>query len=252
MTIDRPRDEMIPSLRRLMREAFGDTDAFLDDFFDVAYSPDRARVAALDGEVIGALYWFDAEVDGKRLAYLYAIATAKSHRGRGVCGRLMEDTHAHLARLGYAGALLVPSEPSLFGFYARFDYAPCAPMQILTCSAGSESASLCRVSAEEYGARRKALLPRGGVWQDGVWLCFLERQSDLYAGDGFVLAARKEGDALIADELLGDLSVAPRAVRVLGCCDGRFRVAGGESFAMCRFLGDAEFAMPTYFALAFD
>ncbi len=252
MTIDRPHEGLIPSLRRLWREAFGDTDAFLDDFFAVAYSSDRARCAVEDGAVVGALYWFDAEVEGQKIAYLYAIATAKSHRGQGVCRRLMENTHAHLRALGYEGALLVPSEPSLFAFYARFGYAPCAPMQTLSCSAGAESVSLRRVSAEEYAARRASLLPRGGVLQEGVSLRFLESLTELYAGDGFLLAAHKEGDTLVAAELLGDHSLAPRAVRTLGCRDGRFRIAGGEPFAMVRPLGDAPVAPPSYFAFAFD
>ena len=252
MTIDRPHAGLIPSLRRLMREAFDDTEAFLDDFFAVAYSPDRARCAVENGEVIGALYWFDAEIEGRRLAYLYAIATAKSHRGQGVCRRLMEDTHAHLQALGYDGALLVPSEPSLFDFYARFGYVPCAPMHVMTCEAAGEGVAVRRVSAEEYAAYRTSLLPRGGVWQDGVSLRFLETQSDLYAGDGFVLAVQKEADALIANELLGDASVAPRVVRALGFRDGRFRLAGGEPFAMICPFGGAAIPAPTYFALAFD
>ncbi len=252
MTIDRPSEALIPSLRCLWREAFGDTDAFLDAFFNEAYSPDRARCAVEDGEIVGALYWFDASVEGQSFAYLYAIATAADRRGQGICRRLMEDTHAHLASLGYEGALLVPSQASLFDFYARFGYVPCAPMQALTCHAAEQGIPLHRVNAEEYGARRAALLPRGGVRQEGVSLRFLEQQSNLYAGDGFVLAARKEGDVLVATELLGDLSVAPRAVRALGCREGRFRIGGGEPFAMVRPLGDAPVESPTYFAFAFD
>lgn len=252
MTIKQPYEGLIPSLRRLMREAFDDTEEFLNDFFALAYSPDRARCAVEDGEAVGALYWFDADLEGRRIAYLYAIATAKSHRGQGVCRRLMEDTHAHLVRLGYEGALLVPSEPSLFGFYARFGYAPCVPMHVITCEAAGEGVPIRRVSADEYAALRAALLPCGGVRQDNVSIRFLESQSDLYAGDGFVLAVQKEPDTLIADELLGDASVAPRAVRALGYRDGRFRLSGGEPFAMIRPLGGVTIPMPSYFAIAFD
>ena len=256
MTIDRPSAALIPSLRRLWREAFGDTETFLDDFFALAYSSDRARCAVENGEAVGALYWFDAEVEGQRLAYLYAIATAADRRGQGICRRLMEDTHTHLSALGYAGAILVPSEPSLFDFYARFGYAPCAPMHVMTCEAASEAVTLHRVSAEEYGALRDAHLPRGGVRQEGVSLRFLACQAELYAGDGFVLAARKEADALVAAELLGEPrklpALAPAILRALGCRTGRFRIGGGDAFAMIRPLTDVPVKKPSYFALAFD
>ena len=254
-TIEKPTPALLPSLRRLWREAFGDGDAFLDDFMRTAFSPDRARCVTEAGEAVAALYWLDASIDGHRIAYLYAIATKQSHRGRGLCRLLMEDTHALLARAGYDGALLVPSEPSLFDFYARFGYAPCAPMRILTAAAAPSpyALSVRRITAEEYGVWRTRLLPRGGVVQDEVSLRFLETQYALYAGDGWITAARKEGRTLIATELLGDESLAPAIVAALGCTHGQFRVAGTHTpFAMIRPLTDKPLPSPTYFSLAFD
>lgn len=50
--------EDLPALRELWKEAFGDGDSFLDQFFSVAFAPERSRVAVVDGAVGAALYWF--------------------------------------------------------------------------------------------------------------------------------------------------------------------------------------------------
>lgn len=256
MTIDRPTPDLLPSMRTLWLEAFGDEDGFLDTFMKIAYDPKRARVLAEDGEALAALYWMDASVNGQPLAYLYAVATRASHRGQGLAHRLLEDTHAHLASLGYAGAILVPSEPSLFGFYARFGYAPCAPMQTLVCEAAGEPLSLHRVSGEEYARLRENLLPRGGVYQGEAAMRLLEATATLYAGEELLVALTaviKEGEHVAATELLGDVSLAPRVLQTLGAKEGHFRVAGGDRpFAMVRDLTSNPLPTPQYFALAFD
>ena len=55
MNIDVPRKGQIPALRALWREAFGDSDAFLDTFFATGFSPDRCRCIVEGGEAQAAL-----------------------------------------------------------------------------------------------------------------------------------------------------------------------------------------------------
>ena len=101
MRIDKPAPGSEAALRRLWQQAFHDDDAFLDIFFDVAFSHDRCRCVTIDGEIVAVLYWFDCSCCGQRMAYLYAIATDKDRRGQGLCRALMEDTHRHLVSRGY-------------------------------------------------------------------------------------------------------------------------------------------------------
>jgi len=124
MIIDLPSASDIPALRALWKEAFGDSDEFLDSFMSTAFSPCRA-MCAKDGEKISAmLYWFDCECRGERVAYLYAVATAKGYRNRGICSALMERTHGHLSEKGYTGVLLVPGSPSFSPFMKNLDIKP--------------------------------------------------------------------------------------------------------------------------------
>ena len=253
MIIETPRDTHVPPLRSLWKEAFGDTDAFLDIFFSTAFSPARCRCVTENGRVLAALYWFDCYCRGARMAYLYAVATAVSHRGQGLCAALMADTHKHLASLGYTGALLVPGEASLFTFYKKSGYGVCGGVKEFSCAASEKSVTLSSIDTEKYADLRRKYLPEGGVIQEGENLKFLAKQASLYMGDGFLLAARREGDNLRGLELLGDPQNAPAIVRALGCASGHFRTVGDQkSFAMYRPLVDPPLSAPTYFGLAFD
>ena len=248
MIIDHPHPEQIPALKTLWKEAFGDTEAYLELFFSTAFSPSRCRCVTEDGQTAAMLYWFDCTVEEKPFAYLFAIATRKAFRGKGLCRELMADTHRHLQQLGYAGAILVPAENSLFAFYGAMGYRTFGGASRFKSLPGQKAATLRPVSPEEYHTLRQKLLPPGGVTQDLLTLRFLAAQAALYAGDGFLLSCDREEDVLLVQEFLGDRSITPAVVAALGCREGRFRTPGNSPFAM--YLPLAEHApMPTYFGI---
>lgn len=251
MTIREPFFEEIKELKNLWSEAFGDTEAFINLFFDSAFSLKRSRAVFVDGKPVSALYWFDCTCRGERIAYIYAVATLGAHRGEGLCTFLMNDTHKHLSSLGYSGAVLVPGEKSLFDFYAKIGYIPATSISELVVSASTE-VDIREIDAGEYAEKRRLFLPEGAVIQEGENLKLLSSQAKFYTGDAFLLAARKEGEKLYALEFLGDKSKAPCIVASLGCKEGKFRTVGRERpFAMFIPLRD-NITPPTYFAFAFD
>lgn len=239
------------ALRQLWQEAFGDDDAFLDAFFSTAFSPDRCRVIEEDGRLKAALYWFDCSFQGKKIAYLYAVATAKSARRQGLCRALVEQTHAHLKDNGYAGAVLVPGEENLFELYRKLGYETCGYITEFSCKSLPSDLMLERIEAEEYAALRRKMLEETAVLQEGENLAFLHTQFSLFRGDNLLLAARREDDALFCAELLGDPAAAPGILTALGCEYGTFRIPGRmRPFAMYHALSDLP--APGYFGLAFD
>lgn len=247
MRADYPKAELVDSLRSLWKEAFADSDAFLDSFFDTAFAPDRSRCIAIDGQAAAALYWFDCSCRGTAMAYIYAVATRKKQRGQGLCRALMEDTHRLLKSLGYAGCILVPGQPALRDMYEKLGYADFSGMDTVTCKADG-TAQLRQLTAEEYQTRRGSCLPEGGVQQQSI--DFLAAYASFYAGEDFLLAATENGDALTGLELLGNAAAAPAILGALGKEDGSFRVPGAAPFAMYHPLSDAP--APGYFGLAFD
>ncbi|MBR3769795.1 MAG: GNAT family N-acetyltransferase [Lachnospiraceae bacterium] len=252
MTINAPLVTQVPALRNLWKEAFGDSDTFLDIFFKTAFSPERCRCIFDDQTAVAALYWFDCTCEGKPVAYIYAVSTAKSHRGQGLCLKLMTETHQHLTSLGYEGCLLVPGNAKLFEMYAKMGYKTSSNIREFQCKASLEELSVCPISAFEYARLRKLLLPNGSVLQENENLRFLQTQVQFYMGLGFLLAAYGEEDKLHGIELLGDVTAAPAITHSLGYKHGTFRTIGnGRPFAMYHSLNNSLTA-PKYFGFAFD
>ncbi len=253
MIIDSPKMSDIPALKALWREAFGDTEEFLDSFFATAFDTKRCRLVKVDGTVKAALYWFDCSYKGERLAYIYGVATAKDYRGRGLGSALMKDTHRYAESLGYMGALLVPGSKELFAFYERLGYKTCSFVSEFSCSASSTKAELRQIDADEYAKLRRVFLPKDSVIQENENLKFLQTQASFYTGDDFLLTAKCEGNTLYGVELLGNTAAAPSVVAALECTKGQFRTTGGNKpFAMYRPLHNKSALPPTYFGLAFD
>lgn len=251
MRPENPKAENIPALRRLWAEVFGDGEEFLDLFFRTGFHPRRCLWIPEGKEAAAALYWLDLHCDGARFAYIYAVATGKKYRGRGLCRALMEKAHAVLSSGGYAGAVLVPEGQSLAAMYAKMGYAPCCGIREFPCKAGSP-VPLRKLTCREYQSLRRSLLPDGGLELGEEALAFLAGSAEFFAGEDCLLAAVREGERLTAAELLGDEKAAPGITAALGCREGVFRVPGNERpFAMAiAFREDAP--RITHLGFAFD
>lgn len=249
MIIDIPRNT--DQLRQLWKQAFGDTDAFLDCFFATGYAPHRCR-CAYEGDTLAAmLYWFDCAWDGKKLAYLYAVATDTAFRGQGFCRRLIEDTHRHLKALGYDGSILVPRTEDLFPMYEKLGYTTCSYIRNLTCQAG-EPIPLKKIDAAEFAALRRQYLPESAVVQEGEALALLQTYSAFYTGDNVLLTMYAEDSKCTVCELLGDAAAAPGVVAALGYGEAKVRTPGSQApFAMYHSFTE-NLTAPGYLGIALD
>ncbi len=253
MIIKNPAVSRIPELKALWKEAFGDTDRFIDAFFRSAFSEERSLCAIEEDSVAAALYFFDCEFGGKKIAYLYAIATKKEYRGRGYCSTLMEHTHKELKKLGYVGAILVPANKDLFAFYERLGYETSSYIEEFTETASDKKISVFEIGAEEYAKRRRELLPRGSVIQEAENLRLLELTVRFYAGENFIAAVRLGEKKFSAAEFLGDKSATSDFVYSLGYTEGTFRTYGSAiPFSMYYSFSSEEKEKPSYLGFAFD
>lgn len=241
----------IPALRRLWKEAFGDTDEFLDTFFSTAYSPDNCLAAYKDGELAGALYIIDCELESRKIAYIYAVATAKKHRGKGVCKSLFAHTHLYLKNRGYTATILVPGNRELFSFYEKLGYNTYGYLDEFECKKTSGELNFSEISAKEYADLRKNFPPYHSVTLKN--LDFLKTQLRFFTGDDFIFAARKHGNTLFAAEFLGNKENAAKTVSAFGCEKGVFRSYGEtKPFLMGFKLKTKPLPDRIYFPFAFD
>jgi GNAT superfamily N-acetyltransferase len=244
MKIEHPHSEQIPSLRALWKEAFGDTDNFLDKFFGTAFSPKRCLCATVGCELAAMAYWFCCE----EYAYIYAVATARKYRGKGICHALMEQLHTVLEAEGYAGCIVLPGEESLRDFYRGMGYENFGGVHEFNCEAGTPL-PLRKLDKIEFAALRRNYLPTGGVIQERENLDFLSCWASYYEGPRALITAIWEDGELKVMELLGDEKAAPSIVAALGAKSGSFRSPGSTPYAMHRPL--CQKRVPKYFAFCF-
>ena len=244
MNIDHPSVAQIPQLRQLWKEAFGDTDAFLDHFYSKAFSPQRCLCATVGCELAAMAYWFSCG----EYAYIYAVATAQSHRRKGICHALMEQIHSILTQEGYAGCIVVPGEESLREFYRGMGYENFGGIHEFSCNAGTPL-PLREIDAEEFATLRRKYLPADSVIQEGVNLDFLSCWASYYEGGNALVTAIWEDGELKVMELLGDENTAPDIVAALGARSGSIRTPGDTPYAMHRPLNQNK--APKYFSFCF-
>ncbi len=162
--------EDVPAQRELWRLAFGDSDAYLDNFYNTYYRPERVVVLEEEGIVRSMTAWFDTSfvVPGQgeyRAAYLYAVATHPGCRGRGLAAGLLAGADEYFRALSIPAVTTVPAEPSLHNFFASNGFREC--FRILGTRLDRREADQCPPSTpvafhpatpEEYGRVREELL----------------------------------------------------------------------------------------------
>lgn len=133
----------IPGMEALWQEAFHEP---------MALPACTSFVAELDGEVAAMLHALPQRLRGRRdhkAAYLYAIATKKAYRSRGLCRGLMAFAERSL---DVDCCVLVPAQESLFAYYRSLGYEPAFYRNKTAFSGGEE------ISMAEYLSLREQLL----------------------------------------------------------------------------------------------
>ncbi len=113
-----PGDE--PELKKLWKSVFGDTDRFIDAFFEVLYEPGEAYAAVYDGKIISAGYCLPGvAAKSRKCSYIYAMATYPEYRGQGLAAmigrRLIDDAFDGGADI----VATLPATESLVGWYEK-------------------------------------------------------------------------------------------------------------------------------------
>lgn len=249
MIIDNPSPAHIPALRRIWKQAFGDSDSFLDSFFDTGFSFERCRCVFLNSEPVAAVYLFDGMWKSRKVAYLYALAVEEAYRGQGFSRLLLADTHSALQREGYAGAVLEAASVSLQTYYERFGYQLFGSRQEKTVCWGKEAIACSRLGGLCYEQKRKALLPPGGITQGGALTEFLQTQAELWGGEDFVAALSRQEPLIL--EFLGDPQKLPGFLKARNLPKATVRLPGNAASTMYLSL-DGSPDTPDYFGLPMD
>ncbi|HZJ75913.1 MAG TPA: GNAT family N-acetyltransferase [Clostridia bacterium] len=120
------KNEFINELKTLWHDTFGDSEEYLNAFFNGVYKDENTLVYIENKKPVAALYIIPYTMlyNGReiKVAYLYALATKPAFRGRGIMAQLIEKSFDVCKSRGYGLITLIPSENSLFNYYERFGF----------------------------------------------------------------------------------------------------------------------------------
>ena len=116
--IRRSQPADVPAMRGIWDACFPGDRAFADFFFKKLYG--KALVFESDGKVTSMLHLLPFKRgDGADVTYIYGVGTLPEYRRRGQSAALI-----NAALSGGGACILIPAEPWLFGFYAKFGFKP--------------------------------------------------------------------------------------------------------------------------------
>lgn len=108
--------------RRLWKEVFGDSNEFISSFINGFYSEENMLCIELDSRVVSMLHVVPFELDGKKVAYIYAVATDADARGQGLATKLIRQAIEKTKAEGYKAVFTLPADEGLREFYSRFGF----------------------------------------------------------------------------------------------------------------------------------
>lgn len=118
-----PRSYDIDLVFPLWNEAFGDSRKTVETYL-TAITPYSQLFLCTDENVpVSMLFAVKETVSSFKIAYIYAVSTAKSYRNQGLAAKLLSFAEEKL-KDQVSACILCPAEPSLAAYYARLGYAP--------------------------------------------------------------------------------------------------------------------------------
>lgn len=208
----RPEDR--PQLKALWQLAFGDSEEYIDGFWERFLRADGCVVAEADGAVVSAMY----VVPGIRLlpcresaltaGYTYALATLPAYRGHGI-GSAVYRAACEKALESADAACVLPAEESLYPFYEQASGArPLGGIREGSVSnadlTGLPARQMSRIPARQYAGMRERFL--GGtphaVFPDELYDAMEASGTEFLMTEDILAAAESDNGSCRVLELL--------------------------------------------------
>lgn len=239
ITIRQSKAEDIPQQKELWKRCFGDSDAYVDMFYQKYCIPEQVLIVEEDGELNSMATMLETTMhfpDGTSypVGYVYALATNPYIQGQGHARQLLAYADEYLQKKGMKCLTLVPASPSLHRYFDNLGLTECfATRKVEKMSAEltglaplGEDCKLVPILPSEYNQIREEKL-RGTMhieYPDKL-IQFQQFGSHLTAGDlyrlevegavGCVAIEYVQRSRLLMKELLIDPSKMEKAVQLI-------------------------------------
>lgn len=115
-------DYIKKAVRLLWKEAFGDSDEFIDSFMLRFYKQEHLLYAQENGQLVSMLHILPFTRGGEKIGYIYAVATAEKQRNKGYASFLLNKAIETAKREKFAALVTIPASKALRSYYERFGF----------------------------------------------------------------------------------------------------------------------------------
>lgn len=273
----------LDGLKKLWKMAFGDSDIYINDFFE-HFGENSSFVAERDGSVVSGIhllpagYFFNGE--GKRLncVYAYALATMPEYRNMGLASAVVKAS-IDSSLESYDCNIICPAGLGLFPFYEGLGYSKFFSVKEIhfspeTMPNKKTDMILTKVDAYSYISIRRRIQPKTTVEYEKGFLAYQEKVALRSKGGFFVFKTQnaelgcatieKAADRRVcvkelllpehlADDGLSCIKTAFPASSYLVRCPGADGVDISRPFALAVFRGKNPTGIPEgYFSFVLD
>lgn len=110
------------AIKKLWKEAFRDSDEFIEQFMECYHTPDRALLIEKEEKLLSMLHILPFEMNGRSVGYMYGVATAYEERGKGHASKLIEQAIEIARERGFHALVTIPANDKLRLYYERFGF----------------------------------------------------------------------------------------------------------------------------------
>lgn len=107
---------------RLWKDVFGDSDEFIASFITGYYKDDYMLYIEESDKMVSMLHIIPFELNGSKVAYIYAVATDCHARGKGYATALIREAIEKSKSEGYCAIFTLPADKELATFYSQFGF----------------------------------------------------------------------------------------------------------------------------------
>lgn len=157
-----PNNENIERLIELWSDVFGDEREYIELLFPYGKNVCDIFAAFYGNKITSALYLLDCTLTYSGVQYkgkyLYAAATDKRYRGKGLMASLINEAEEYCKSAELDFISLVPANEGLYSYYEKFGFVSAMHRTTVWDKADILSASRTEISGEEYFSEREKRL----------------------------------------------------------------------------------------------
>ena len=174
----------------LWQEAFGDSREAVEIFLDKRSLPQNTLVAEENGKTASMLFLLDGKIKVAdkilKAYYLYAAATLKEFRGKGIMAQMLKEAGKLAQDRGVDLICLKPAEKSLYEFYKNHGYNTVFATKFASLKIKSSALPGCAENcADVFSARETAFTSSDRFIWDKDAIEYAINQHKYYGGKVF-------------------------------------------------------------------